>query len=146
LVVALNETVPFPLPLAPAVTVSQPVAELLADHAHPVPTVTPTEPVAPAAPTDAAVPDNAGVQVVVMPGCVTVKVWPAIVAVPTRCVVVAFGATFTVTFPFPVPLPAAIVSQLALLVAVQAQLLPVATATTVASPAAGDMRVVGETA
>ena len=39
LVAALNVTVPFPLPLAPPVTVSQ-VTLLAAVHAHPVPLVT----------------------------------------------------------------------------------------------------------
>ena len=38
--VALKVTVPFPLPLAPPVTVSQP-ALLVAVHAHPGPAVTP---------------------------------------------------------------------------------------------------------
>lgn len=41
--VALNVTVPSPLPMAPAVTVSQ-LAGLLAVHAHPVPALTFTEP------------------------------------------------------------------------------------------------------
>jgi hypothetical protein len=115
-------------------------------HEHPAPVATLSVPVRPAEVAEIVPGVTANVQVVVVPGCVTVKVEPAIVAVPTRCVVVVFGATFTVALPFPVLPPAAIVSQLALLVAVQAQLLPVATATTVASPAAGDVRVVGKTA
>jgi hypothetical protein len=62
---------------------------------------------------------------------VTVKVWPAIVALPTRgCdVVLAETDMFTVPLPFPLA-PLVIVSQLVLLLtAVQAQ--PVSTDTTV---------------
>jgi hypothetical protein len=81
------------------------------------------------------------------PGCVTVKVRPATVAVPMRWVVDVFGATVTVALPFPRPLaPAVMVSQLAPLVAAHAQLLPVVTATGVASPTATEVRAVGEIA
>jgi hypothetical protein len=44
-------TVPSPVPLAPAVTLSH-VALLVAVHAQPAAAVTPTEPVPPAATTD----------------------------------------------------------------------------------------------
>jgi len=53
--------------------------------------------------------------------CVTVKVFPAMVNVPTRCVVVVFAATEYVTVPLPVPFaPDTIVIQLTLLTAGQA--------------------------
>jgi hypothetical protein len=52
LAAALKLTVPLPLPLAPAVTVNQPVLLLTAVHEHPVGEVTVVEPVPPAATTD----------------------------------------------------------------------------------------------
>ena len=48
---ALNATVPFPLPLAPLVTVSQDVALLTPVHAQPVGAVTAVDPVPPPATT-----------------------------------------------------------------------------------------------
>ena len=53
-------TVPFPVPLAPLVTCSQPDALLVADHEQPLPerTVTPTEPVPPALGNDCDDDDN----------------------------------------------------------------------------------------
>ena len=50
--VALKATVPFPLPLAPLVTVNHPVLLLTPVHAQPVGAVTVVEPVPPAAATD----------------------------------------------------------------------------------------------
>jgi hypothetical protein len=50
--VALNATVPAPLPLAPLVTVSQEVLLLTPVQAHPASVVTEVEPVPPAAATD----------------------------------------------------------------------------------------------
>jgi hypothetical protein len=55
-------TVPFPVPLVPALIVNH-VAELLAVHAHPDPTVTPTDPLVAAAPIDLFAADSAGVHV-----------------------------------------------------------------------------------
>jgi hypothetical protein len=52
LAVALNPTVPFPLPLAPLVTVSQDVSLLTPVHAHPAGAVTAVEPAPPSATTD----------------------------------------------------------------------------------------------
>jgi hypothetical protein len=52
LAAALKATVPFPLPLAPLVTVSQEVSLLTPVHAHPVGAVTAVEPFAPPAATD----------------------------------------------------------------------------------------------
>jgi hypothetical protein len=57
LAAALKLTVPLPVPLAPAVTVSH-VALLAAVHAQPVPAVTLTEPVPPPLATDALVADS----------------------------------------------------------------------------------------
>lgn len=73
----------------------------------------------------------------------TVKVLPAIVAVPVRWVVPLFAATVTATVPLPEPLLPPRVSQAAELVAVQAQPLCAVTATLVDSPAAADARVAG---
>ena len=52
LAAALKLIVPLPLPLAPAVTVSQPASLLTAVHVQPVGDVTVVEPVPPAATTD----------------------------------------------------------------------------------------------
>jgi hypothetical protein len=76
---------------------------------------------------------------------VTVNVRPAIVALPVRSVVAVFAAMATVTLPLPVPFVLDVkVSQLALLDAVQAQLLPAVMPTVVDSPAAMEVRAVGE--
>jgi len=55
---ALNRTVPFPLPDAFPVTVSQPVSLLAAFHPHPSPVRTSNVPVPPPAGTDADVEDS----------------------------------------------------------------------------------------
>jgi hypothetical protein len=52
LTAALKATVPFPLPLAPLVTVNQEVSLLTPVHAHPVGAVTAVDPVPPPATTD----------------------------------------------------------------------------------------------
>ena len=82
----------MPLPEAPAVTVNQLVALLTAVQLQPVPAVTVTVPVAA---TDVVKLDDVGEMVKVQgaPACVTVKVWPPIVIVPVRDVVLAFAAT-----------------------------------------------------
>ena len=49
---ALNDTVPFPLPLAPLVTVSHDVLLLTPVHEHPAGAVTVVEPLPPPAATD----------------------------------------------------------------------------------------------
>jgi hypothetical protein len=79
---AENETVPGPVPLDPAVTVTHEGALLTAVHEHPAGAVTVVDPVPPDAGTDASVGDSDVVQV--MPDWVTVNVDPAIVSVPTR--------------------------------------------------------------
>ena len=82
----------MPLPDAPAVTVSQLVALLTAVQLQPVPAVTVTVPVV--AEDDVRfeeVGEIANVQGA--PACVTVKVWPAMVIVPVRELVLVFAAT-----------------------------------------------------
>jgi len=96
----LNTTDPLPLPLAPLVTVIQ-LSLLTADHGQPAPAVTVEAPVPPEAAADMVVDDSANVQPA--PACVTVKTWPAIVIVPTRCDVLAFDAAEKPTVPLPVP-------------------------------------------
>jgi hypothetical protein len=55
-----------------------------------------------------------------VPGCVMVKVFPAIVSVPVRDVLLVLAATLYATFPLPVPVaPTPIVIQASLLAAVQ---------------------------
>ena len=79
--------------------------------------------------------------------CVTVSVCPATVRVPTRWLVVVLAVALNVTVPFPVPLvPLPIVSQAALLVAVQLQLVPPVTMTSVLEfpPPELNVRVVGD--
>jgi hypothetical protein len=83
-------TVPFPEPLAPAVTVSH-VSLLVAVHAHPVAAVTVTEAVTPAA---AALAD--GAEIVGAQGAAawsTVKALPPMVIVADRGVLAGFAVT-----------------------------------------------------
>jgi hypothetical protein len=55
-----------------------------------------------------------------VPGCVIVKVFPAIVSVPVRDALLVFAATLYATFPLPVPVaPTPTVIQASLLAAVQ---------------------------
>jgi len=69
---------------------------------------------------------------------VTVSVWPAMVRVPTRTLVVLFGATVMLTTPVPEPLaPAVTVIQAALLTAVHAQPLEAVTVIGPLTPASG---------
>ena len=144
LVAALNVTVPFPLPLAPPVTVSQ-AALLVAVHAHPVPLVTA---VVNAPPAEVSVRDvGETVKVQPAPLCVTVTVLPATVSVPTRWAVDVFAVALKVTVPFPLPLaPPVTLSQAALLVAVQAHPGPAVTPVVEEPAAAVSVRAVGETA
>ena len=85
------ETVPLPLPLVPPVSVIQ-AALLVAVHAQPAPAVTVTVPLVA---TD--VLSNADEGRIVnehgAPGCVIVKVFPAIVSVPVRDAVLVFCVT-----------------------------------------------------
>jgi hypothetical protein len=121
-------TEPLPLPVAPAVIVSQ-AALLVAAHAQPVAAVTLTAPpVIPAATTLADAADSVGAQGA--PACVTVKATPPIVSVAERAVVVGFAVTLYVTDPLPLPVaPALMVIQAALSVAVHAHPVTAVTAT-----------------
>jgi hypothetical protein len=144
LAATVTVALPLPVPLAPAVIESQLVA-LLVPHVQPLPAVTATVTASPAAGDVRDAGEIEYVQGEVVPACVTSKVWPAIVTEPVRCEVDVLAATATVALPSPVPLaPAVIESQLVELSAVHAQLLPAVTTTVTASPAAGDVRAVGE--
>ena len=123
--VALKVTVPFPLPLAPPLIVSQALL-LAAVHVQPLAAVTAVvdEPAAEVSVGD--VGETPNVQLI--PLCVTVTVWPATVSVPTRCAVDVFAVALKVTVPLPLPLaPPLTLSQAALLVAVQAHPAPAVT-------------------
>jgi len=102
LAVELNPTDPDPLPVAPLVTVSQPVLLLTPVHEQPAGAVTAVEPVPPPKATAWLVGESAYVHP--MPGCVTVKGCPAIVNVPLRCDVLALAAALNPTAPLPLPL------------------------------------------
>jgi hypothetical protein len=123
----VNVTVALPLPLALLVIVSH-ANELDADQEQPGAAVRVVDPVAPAAATDCDVGEIENVQPA--GSCVTVNVWPAIVAVAVRWSEVVLEATLKVTVPFAVPLaPLVNVSHAVLLAAVHAQ--PVVVVTTV---------------
>ena len=81
----------MPLPFAPAVIVIQ-ASLLVAVQLQPVPAVTVTVPVVAA---DDVRFDEVGeiVNVHGAPACVTVKVWPPIVIVPVRLLVLVLAAT-----------------------------------------------------
>jgi hypothetical protein len=131
--------VPFPLPVAPAVIVSQ-AALLDADHPQPPAVRTSKAPAPPPAGLEAEAADSENVQ-----PCpwLTVKVRPAIVSVPERDGPVV-DATVKLTVPFPVPLaPDAIVIHASLLAADQAHPDPAVTPTEPAAPEAGTFCVSG---
>jgi hypothetical protein len=90
--VALNATVPVPLPFAPLVTVSQDVLLLTPVHAHPAAAVTVVDPVPPAAATDWLVGDKEYRHPVVGPLCRTVKTCVPMLTAPTLELPV-FGST-----------------------------------------------------
>jgi hypothetical protein len=99
---AVNATMPLPSPLAPDVIVSH-VSDDVAVHAQPVAIVTFVEPLPPADVIEALVGlmDDAH-----DPSWVTVKVWPAMVAVPVRDgPVLADALIVTEPLPDPVPTP-----------------------------------------
>jgi hypothetical protein len=102
---AVNWTVPFPVPAAPAVMLAH-VASLVAVHAHEgADAVTVTEPDAPAATTDWLVGDNEKVHDGGGAAAwVTVTVCPATVSVPVRNAVPVFAVNAYVVLPVPVPL------------------------------------------
>lgn len=128
----LNETVPLPEPLPPAVIDSQDAADV-AVHEQPAGVLTLTVPLVAAAGTDVLTGETENVQV--GPACVTGNVCPPIAIVPLRDDVPEFVVTLYVTCPLPLPLaPAVTVIHDVLLNAVHAHPLPAVTAT-VAEPA-----------
>jgi hypothetical protein len=143
LVAALKVTVPLPGPLAPPLILSHGTL-LVAVHVHPLAAVTAVVDDPPAAVIVWASGDTPNVHAA--PVCVTVTAWPATVSVPTRWDVEVFAVALKVTVPLPFPLaPPLMVSQAALLVAVQVH--PVAAVTAVVADAAAEVSVadVGET-
>jgi hypothetical protein len=155
----LNSTVPFPLPLAPDVTVTQ-EALLVAVHAQLLVVETATVlPALPAAAIDWLVGameyehdggggggggGGAGGSTIV-PVCVSVNVWPAMVSVSVRAPP-AFGSTRNPTDALPLPLaPVVIEIHAALLTAVHAHPAGADTATDPPEPpSGGTVPLVGE--
>ena len=138
-VLAATMTSTLPSPVPPDPTLSH-AALLVVLQAQVLPAVTVTATDSPAAGDVRLVGEIPNVQGA--PAWVTLKVWPAIVTDPVRCAVPVFAATVTLTLPLPV-LPDPTVNHAALLVVLQAQVLPVVTATATLSPAAGEVRLVG---
>lgn len=131
---ALNVTVPSPLPVGVPFTVTQD-ALLEADHVHPAPAVTLTEPLPPVA-GNVWLPGEM-LYVHAAPAWLSVKVCPAAVIVPVLDVVSALGATVKPTIPGPFPdIPVVNVTQETVLTALHAHPLPVETAKEPFSPAA----------
>jgi hypothetical protein len=87
----LYETVPLPLPLLPPVTVTQ-AALLVAVHAQPAAAVTVTVPLVAAA-VLSSTDEGRMVNVHGAPGCVIVKVLPAMLKLPVRDAVLVFCVT-----------------------------------------------------
>jgi hypothetical protein len=140
--VMLKVTWPGPVPLAPERTVIQGTA-LTAVHEHPDGVVTVTEACAASAP--AARLEGLMLIVHVVPCCVTVSVWPAIVTVPVRGEVEVDDAIDRVTSPLPVPdAPPLTVIHGAELTAVQEQPLPAVTVTVPVDATAETMKLVVE--
>jgi hypothetical protein len=129
----LKEAVPFPEPLAPAVTVIHPTL-LTAVHAQPATAVIVVDAVAPLGETDCDAGEIVGAQGAAP--SLTVNVLPPIVSVPLRAVD-AFAAALNATDPLPLPdAPDVTVNQVSLLVAVQAQPVAAVTATVPVPPVA----------
>jgi hypothetical protein len=130
LAATVKVTVPLPVAEAPPVIVIQEL-DVVAVHAHPPAAETATEDPLPAvAGTDC---DVGLIDVAHDPGCVTVKVCPAIVRLPVRTLPVLAVAA-NVTAPLPVPLvPCVMLSQESVVDAVHAQ--PGAMLTAIDGPA-----------
>jgi hypothetical protein len=138
-------TVPLPVPLAPAVTVSHAVL-LIAAQVQPAVVVTAVllEPALDAVLSD--VGDTPKVHGAGAAAWVTVTVWPATVSVPVRGEVAGFAAIEKFTAPFPLPLaPEVTVSHAALLVAVQVQPAAVVTAVLLEPAVDAGLSEVGDT-
>ena len=135
-------TVPLPEPGLPPLTTIQ-VDVLEADHAHPVTAVTPTVAVSPLA-AAVCVEGLIAYEQPDVPCCVTLKIWPAMVALPVRAVVPVLAAMLMNTVPLPEPLaPLVIVIQAALLAELHTQPLAAATVTLVLCPPAVRLLLVG---
>jgi hypothetical protein len=129
---AVKLTVPFPVPDAPRVIVSQSAFEA-AIQLHAAPAVTATLPTAPPAGMDTLAGAMANVHGAAV--CVTVNVFPPIVNVPVRAAPL-LAATLNVTLPFPEPEPPAVtVIQGTFDAAVHAHALPAVTVTVPVPPA-----------
>jgi hypothetical protein len=100
---AVIVTVPFPVPLEPAVTVSQPVLLLTAVQPQPPGAVTVTFVLSPPIANAFEVDEIVSLQV--MPAWVALKFVPAIVRVPERPAVLVLAAAASVTLPLPEPDP-----------------------------------------
>jgi len=100
LAAAEKNTVPLPLPPAPAV-IDNHVAPLEADHTHPAGAVTAVDPVPPVAATEALTGRIANEHPAA--AWFTVNVCPPITIDPSRGVVVVFAAAANVTVPLPSP-------------------------------------------
>ena len=112
-----------------------------ADQGHPAPAVTPIVSLVPPAGAFALLPDSEIVQPLPW---LRVKVWPPIVSVADRAVLVVDDALYW-TVPFPLPLePAVTVSHDALLVVVHGQPGPAVTPTPPVPPLDGTLALVGE--
>jgi hypothetical protein len=97
----LKFTAPFPLPVAPPVTVSHDGSLLAPVHAQPPGAVTVADPVLPVATMEA--PVGAMENVHGAAACVTVNTWPATVIVPLRCEAFGFAVALKPTEALPLP-------------------------------------------
>jgi hypothetical protein len=134
-----NWVVPFPVPLAPDVTVIQ-LTPLDAVHVQPAAVVTVIAWLPPRALIATVVGETRNAQ---PPGWLIVKVWSAIVNTPDRPLDV-LAATVKLTVPLPVPLaPCVIVTHDAVLAAVHAQPAPAVTVTLPEPPPAAILVLCG---
>ena len=132
--------VPDPVPLAVSVTHEAVVEDV---HAHPDCVVTVNVPVVP--PPGIVTRDGVTVNVQDGLGSVTTNVWPAIVNVADRALVVVFAAAVKLTEPEPLrPVPLEMVTHAAPLVALQLHPTPVVTLTPLLPPPAAIARLAGE--
>jgi hypothetical protein len=144
LAATLKFVVPFPLPVAPPVTVIQD-AVLDAVHVQPVPAFMENDPDVPD--DGAATLSGTMSNVQGAAACVTLNVRPPAVIEPVRCDVVVFAATLYPMVPFPLPLaPLVTVSHQTLLAAVHVQPVPALIANVPLAPPAAADKVLGEIA
>src|SRR5947209_18233735 len=102
--------------------------------------------VSPSSPPAPPKPRTHGPTAVTVPACVTVNVWPAMLSVPVRELVLVLAVTDQVTGPLPLPLAGVQVSQAgALLEGVQLQPAPAVTVSVPLFAAEATSLLVGET-